>query len=277
VPGHHHDVAGFLSRSLSTLRRPLTKKGNRPQEIADIYFHLGLIAASMNREDEAAGHFEHLLCLQPEAKLAKGLSPKVAKPFRRAQEKAKGITPFRLVHLPPSELPAAGGMELEVELVPDSLGMATGLTLRYRAGGRPSFGELRKEESGPMLLSVSPGEIPPGADGEYFIQINDRYGGVLWEYGSAQSPIRTRASTAPVTALTAANGAGAAASATDGAETGGGSGAVFFTQPWFLITAGLTAAALVAGGATAAIVVATAPSAEGAAFGEVGQEIGRAR
>jgi len=254
-------------------RDALVQRGNRPDEIADIYMHLGILAASMDRRAEAIDHFKRLLCVRPNAELTKGLPPKVARPFAAAQTQAKKMSSFRLVHTPVSQLPAAGGLELSAELHADSLGMATGLTLRYREAGKPSFSALRKDGSGSLVFSVSPTEIPPGQDAEYFLQLNDSHGGVLSEFGSERSPMMVRGTGSETTTLLAHDGdATGATTASDDGE-----GSAFYTGPWFLIAAGTTAAVVVAGVTTVAIVVATAPTAESAEFGPVTQEVAKVR
>jgi tetratricopeptide (TPR) repeat protein len=244
----------------------LERPGHSPDEIADIYLHLGLIAAAMDRQQDAVEHFTHLLCVKPDAKLAEGLSPKVAGPFKRAQERAAALSPMRVIHIPVSALAAEGGLDVEAELQPGELGMAHGLTLKYRAAGQPDYGALRKDGQGPLVLSVSPAEIPPGVDAEYFLQVHNRFGSVLWELGTSRAPMRARAAAPAVVDEVGAIGAGAATPTVDDDE------GAFFTRPWFLIAAGAAAVVLIAGGVTTAVLLATAPDGEGSSFGGMSQE-----
>jgi hypothetical protein len=247
-------------------RDALTRRGNSPEELASIYKHLGVVAAYLDRPGEAVDHFTRWLCIYPDATLAEGFSPKVEQPFHEAQQRAKSTTSFRLVHIPVSQLTERGGLELEAELVPDSLGLATGLTLRYREADAAEFGAVHKEGTGPLVFSVAAAELPAGKEAEYFLQITEAHGGVLWEFGSARAPIRARpaAGAAPVVAAGAVGDDDAADVA-------------FYTQPWFFIAAGAGAALVLAGGAVAVAIAATADQSEGASFGAVGQEVARAR
>jgi tetratricopeptide (TPR) repeat protein len=242
-------------------REALNTTGNRPDEIADIYMHLGILAASMGQKEEAETHFKHLICLQPEVKLSEALPPKVRRPFDSAKGSASEINPFRLIHTTLSELPAEGGLDLQAELLPDSLNMAVGLTLQYRVAGGPSFASLRKDGTGVLVFSVSATELPAGEDVEYFLQINDAHGGVLWEFGSAVSPIVVQGSS---------GGGPLAGGAVDDDE--GGAGA-WYQQGWVWVVIGASAAVLVAGGTTAAIVATMASTPSTVEFGAVEHEV----
>lgn len=251
----------------TAFRDALTRRGNAPEEIASIYMHLGIVAAYLGRQQEAVDYFQRWLCVYPDAELADGLSPKVTQPFEEAHQRAAGNTSFKLVHIPASRLPDDGGLDVEAELLRDSLGLASGLTLRYRPVDAPSFSELHREGDGRLFFSVSPAELPPGKDVEYYLQIRDAYGGVLWQFGSERAPIRA---SAPVGAHAAAAGGAPADDEEDEA--------VFYTQPWFFVAAGATAAVVLAGGITAvAVAVAAGNVPDSAAFGAVRQEVANAR
>ncbi|MFH1811268.1 MAG: hypothetical protein ABIJ09_21190 [Pseudomonadota bacterium] len=249
--------------SAQALREALAQRGNSPDEVATIYQHLGLVAGYMDRHDEAVDAFSRWLCIAPDAKLAQGLSPKVQKPLDEARQRMAAQQTFKLVHTPVGTMPAAGGLELDAELQPDALGLATGVTLQYRAVGAPSFAALHRDGSGRLIFTVSSSELPACQDAEYFLQINEAHGGAIGQFGSERTPIRVRAAQAAVVATAAAGAAVDEVSAP------------FYAQTWFLVAAGVGAALLVAGGTTVAVVALAPPAAESASFGEVKQEVAR--
>ncbi|MBN2357917.1 MAG: hypothetical protein JXR83_00590 [Deltaproteobacteria bacterium] len=246
--------------ALGAYREALAVKGNRPNAIADIYLHLGILAASMDRKAEAIDYFTRLLLVNPRAQLASNVPPKVREPFESAQRALTTTTPFRLEHTPLTRLPAAGGLQVEARLQSDSLGLARGVTLRYRQRGATTYSALSKEGKGSLLFTVAASELPPRIDIEYFLELTDGFGGVLLEFGAANSPIVVRAGGA----------AGAAAAAVEPA-------AAWYQNPWIWVAAGAGAAILVAGGAAAAIAVASAPVAEAAEFGKIETEVAHLR
>jgi hypothetical protein len=245
-------------------RDALAARGNRPADMVEIYQHLGALAALLNRPDEATDHFLRMLCLNPDAQIPEDMPPKVQQPYAAAKGKSATVTPFRLAHTPVNQLSAHGSLEVEVELTPDTLGMANGINLRYRALGQPVFSAVRKEGTGRLFFSISPSELPPDRDVEYFWQIEDSYGGVLWESGSERTPFLARSpKSAAGTDVGGAGGPGKGAGPED---------SPFYTQIWFFVAAG--AAVAVAAGATAFAVIWYATTPTSADFEPIAQEIG---
>ncbi|MBN2359750.1 MAG: tetratricopeptide repeat protein [Deltaproteobacteria bacterium] len=233
----------------------LATRGNTPDQIASIYLHLGIVAAAMDRPSEASEHFKRLLCVNPQAQLAEDAPPKVQGPFLVAQEATKQLKRFRLIHTPPSVRPAEGPLQLEIELEPDSLGLATGVAVRYREAGGAVFKTRSMPGAGRMRLALSAQEIGPGRDLEYYVQVSDANGGVLWEYGSESSPIAVRAD-APAPAVAVSQAGTSAAPTPDAAGGDRDVDRPWYQNGWVWVAAGGVAALLVAGGTTAAVAVA---------------------
>ncbi|MBN2360505.1 MAG: hypothetical protein JXR83_13705 [Deltaproteobacteria bacterium] len=224
--------------SYGAYREALAQTGNRPADLVDIYLHLGSLAALLDREQEAGEAFLRLLCLNPDVAVPEDMPPKVRRQFGEAKARSKNTTPFKLTHTVVSRDAASGGLEVAAELEPDSLGMVSGVALRYRAAGAQSFDAVRKGGTGKLAFSVSASELPPGSAVEYFLQLEDAYGGVLWESGSERSPLLAQASAAaPVSQPTAAEEP------------------PFYTQTWFFLAAGAAVVVAVAGVSTAAVVL----------------------
>ncbi|MFH1811646.1 MAG: hypothetical protein ABIJ09_23100 [Pseudomonadota bacterium] len=254
--------------------KALAVKGNRPGEIAHIYERLGIISAAGDRNEEALGHFKRLICLNPDARLSGGLSPKVQHPFEQALAQASQERPFRLLQKSVRLLSDAGGLVLEVELEPDSLGLATGVTLNYRKAGSGVFQALTREGHGTLWLTVGPGELPAGSSAEYFLQVNDSHGGVLWELGAERSPFvkRIAGDGTQVLSASAVDGQPTMNSSTNRSDDG-----EWYQEPLVWVGAGAGALVLVAGVTTVAVIAALAGDGSPVDFGEMKHEIAQAR
>lgn len=251
----------------------LTARGNTPDQLASIYLHLGITAASMDRPSEASEHFKRLLCLQPQAQLAEGVPPKVLGPFLVAQEAMRHIDRFRLGHTPPASRPTSGPLVLEFVLEPDGLGLASGVALRFREAGAASYAVRTRSAGGRHTVELTERELRPGRDVEYYLQVMDPHGGVLWEYGSESSPLVVRAAaTEPAAVATSAPAQPDQAAARP--DDDAAAGRPWYRQGWIWIVAGGAAALVVAGGATAAVAVAASQASnEPVNFGRVSYRI----
>jgi len=246
----------------SAYREAMAIKGNRPADIADIYLHLGILAASMDRKDEAIDQFARLLLVNPGAQLAKGVPPKVRGPFETAQKTRSTTIPFRLDHTPLNQLPASGGLQVEAQLQGDSLDLARGVTLRYRQVGTASYSALSKEGKGRLLFTVAASELPAQRDVEYFLELNDAFGGVLLEFGAANSPIVVRPGKGAPTPVAAGPGE---------------AGTAWYKNPWIWVATGAGAVVVLAGGTALAVALATAPNPTSAEFGKIETEVAHIR
>jgi len=249
-------------------RKAIEVRGNRPEQIADIYLHLGILAASMDRSAEAVDHFSRLLCLNPQAQLADGVSPKVRGPYLVALEAQKKIAPFRLIHNSPAGRSADGTLVFDLELVPDSLGLVAGVSVRHRLVGATSFDARSQSGTGKLRIALPAKLVASGRDLEYYVEVNDRFGGVLWEYASERSPMVVRLAHA-VAAAPTVKPAPVAPVAASASEPGN---RAWYQTPWVWVAAGAAAIVLVAGGTTAAVVAATAKPSS-VTFGAVESEV----
>jgi len=248
-------------------RAALEASGNRPADLADIYLHLGIIAASTNRKTAAVDNFVRLLCIEPQPSIGEELPPKVQRRLDEARAKAGKITRFAVSVEPLRTLPRAGGLQLTVALTPDSLGLAKGLALRYRVAGATRYQIEQRPLASSVSFALTPAQVPPGKDVEYMLQLTDQYGGALYEVGNELTPLRAQTPVPPTVGQATGGPSRAAAAANSGS---------WLTQPWFYIATGAGIVALLAGGATAAAVTWVATEPKQAHFGQVGQEIGQA-
>ncbi|MBN2360504.1 MAG: hypothetical protein JXR83_13700 [Deltaproteobacteria bacterium] len=174
-------------------RDALSQEGNRRQQLVDIYLHLGVLAATMDRDDEAIAHFVHALMLEPRATLANSVEPGIRKQFAAARQRSRTLQRFELRHPTVGRLTPDGTLEVEAELLPDSLGMATAVTLRYRSGGRTPWRASTRSGTGPVRFVIPSRELIPGSDVEYHLWVRDAYGGILHELGHERAPLLARA------------------------------------------------------------------------------------
>lgn len=254
-------------------RAALKQSDNRPRDLVDIYLHLGIIAASTNRRTEAVDNFVRMLCIDPAPTIGEELPPKVQRRLDEARTRADQVTRFAIAAEPASPRPRAGGLQVVATVTADSLGLASGIVLRYRLAGQPAYQSAQQPLARRVTFDLTPAQAPPDREVEYLLQLTDPNGSTLYELGSEVAPLRQAAPVPPALVQGAAGSAGHNRASGADSEPGGS----WLTEPWFLIAAGAGAVALLAGGATAAAVAWVVTEPKQAHFGQVSQEIGRAR
>jgi hypothetical protein len=159
-------------------RAALTSGGHDRAQMARIYFLLGVSASADGKEDEAMDAFKHLLSLDPETKLDRGLSPKLQGPMLEA----RGTPPGALTADAVFDR-AKGSLRLSIT---DPLSMVKAVVLHARLSSDATFVELKV----PSLAQV---DIPiAGAAGaehvEYFYQLLDAHKNRVLQKGSDAAP-----------------------------------------------------------------------------------------
>jgi tetratricopeptide (TPR) repeat protein len=259
-------------------RDALAQQGNRRLQLVDIYLHLGVLAASMGHIDEAIDNFTRALYLEPRATLSDRVSPGVSRQFAIARQRSRGLQHFVLRHDTAGQLTAAGALEVNAELVPDAIGMASALTLRYRPAGRKLWGELSRSGSGPIHFVVPASELIAQRDVEYQLWVRDPYGGILYELGHEWAPLVARPASSssapaiPAQAFVSAEEespplplAAPGESSEDGAARSGPS--------WVWLAAGTGALLLVTSAAAATAIAVSIVYASGADFQPIRSEV----
>jgi hypothetical protein len=159
------------------------------QQLIRIYFLLGVSAAAQGKDDESLAAFKHLLALDPETKLDRGLSPKVQGPMMEA----KGSPP------PPLTCETTfdrGKGALHVALR-DPLSMGRSVIVRWRVSNTGEFTESR----GPANASLDvPFNASIGAEHvEYIFLLLDEHQNHLCEKGTESAPEVFQVEKAPET------------------------------------------------------------------------------
>jgi hypothetical protein len=154
--------------------------GNDRATSSELYLLWAIAAAALDQPDEARLAFTHALATNPELKLERNLSPKIRAPYleaRGAMAGAGGKLPLELTA-------ARKGRELELGLR-DGLHVAASLVFSGRAG---ATGNFTRRRFGTALSQRVP--LPTGSELQYFAQVLDEHGNVLFELGSENEPRR---------------------------------------------------------------------------------------
>jgi hypothetical protein len=154
-------------------------EGNHgPAALIRIYFLLGVSAAANQHDEEAIDAYRHLLTLDPQTKLDRGLSPKLQGPMLEA----RGTPPGALACAAAFD-PSRGVLRFTVH---DPLAMSRELVIRSRLSPTGAFSESRVRVGTTFDVSI------PGATNathfEYSYRLLDAHRNRLIEKGSDAAP-----------------------------------------------------------------------------------------
>lgn len=154
--------------------------GHERAATAELYLLWATAAAALGQVDEARTAFSFALAANPELKLDKSLSPKIRAPYLEARGSlsgADGRPPLAVVLQRYKH-------ELELRLH-DALRVAAGIELATRADESSEFVKQRIDAAPARRLPT-----PPGSELQFFVQVLDRHGNVLFELGTEHEPER---------------------------------------------------------------------------------------
>ena len=160
-----------------------------PEELADLYRLSGIVDASFGDAKAATEAFEHLLALSPKAALPPGTSPKIAKPFKAAQDFFKKREPIH-AKAETTEHPAT----VALVIASDPLHMIAKARATFRGSGKA---EQTLEATGTDRIAI---ELPRARRLDIRLAALDEHGNRVVELGSADVPIVIVDDTAPVEA-----------------------------------------------------------------------------
>lgn len=146
----------------------------------ELYLLWAIAAAALDQHDEARRAFAHALAANPELKLERSLSPKIRAPYleaRGAMSGAGGQVPLELTV-------ERRGRDVELGLR-DNLNVAVALALWARARPTDEFTQRRFH---PAPAHRVP--LPAGSELQYFVQVLDAHGNVLFSSGTQEDPRR---------------------------------------------------------------------------------------
>jgi len=148
------------------LRRALRAGDHDRRSLARVHQLAGQVAAAFGNARAAYDHYRRMLALAPDARLPRGLAPKLIAPF----ESARRFMADRALHL---RVRDSSAQRLVVEVAPDPLGMAVAVRARFHRGGGVVTVRSKLHDGRARL------RIPDGVDVPARVRAVDRYGNEL--------------------------------------------------------------------------------------------------
>lgn len=135
----------------------------------------------------AAGEeaFRRVLVLDPDYRGPARDTPVFLQPLARARAWVQSNGRLRVRHRPP--VAGGGSLTIAVEVAADPLAMVSDLRVHWRFGARGPYQELPGDG-----LRRPLDEPAPGTTVQYYLQVIDAAGDVLWQAGSAGAPLIVR-------------------------------------------------------------------------------------
>jgi hypothetical protein len=152
--------------------------GHDRQQMIRIYFLLGVSAAAQGKDEESLSAFKHLISLDPDTKLDRGLSPKLQGPMLEAKGSPPGLLACETVFDR-----GKGALHITTH---DPLNMGRAVIVHWRVSNTGEFTESR----GPASASLDvPFNASIGAEHvEYTFQLLDEHMNRLYEKGTESAP-----------------------------------------------------------------------------------------
>lgn len=158
----------------------LERGGNDRASTGQLYLLWATAAAALDHSDEARRAFVFALATNPALKLDRSLSPKMRAPYLEARGALSGTD-----GKPPLEV-TLQRRKRELELgLHDTLQVAASILLATRADETLPFVHQSVEAAPVKRLPT-----PQGAELQFFLQVLDRHGNVLFELGTEDEPRR---------------------------------------------------------------------------------------
>jgi hypothetical protein len=166
--------------ALATLSAQLEAGKSGPAATAQIYLLLGEVRASVGQETEAERAFQLALAIDARIELRKGLSPKIARPFRRARRAQRAVKPIAIAHRVVTQDPPT----IAVLVQSDPLGLVAGARITYWEGATArSVAEAAGTSRDRIDL------VLPRRASRFVIAGIDRHGNRVVELGSQKRPL----------------------------------------------------------------------------------------
>lgn len=233
---------GEFEEAVKVLQRGLAQPDVSDDVLVELYRMLGLVELYLGNEDQARDAYEKLLQARPDYELPRSAPPKIRELYARIKDdvRRRRVRPVVLNAQPVGDHP--GGEPLRVPARIEDLALGAKARLYYRRAGAQAYSSVdfvRQKGSREEFVATVPAyELPAeprGWDVEYYLEVADAAQRRLAGDGDAFDPHH-------FTVLPA----GAEAVAT-------GEPSPWYRNPWVYVVGG----AVVAGTATAAVLVAT--------------------
>jgi hypothetical protein len=174
-----------FDRALAAVDRVLGSADVGPEQMVEAYRLKGLCLSALGRVDAAVMAFRRLLAIDPDFRLSRDISPKLAPPFYKAL--AMERRPISLTHNQPNTVKSLAGQELKVVLEDDTFGMVNGVRLVFWGeDGNQNKVEASLKGPGAVLLTL-PAELKD-AKVSYYFEATTVPGGVVHRLGTKEKP-----------------------------------------------------------------------------------------
>jgi hypothetical protein len=150
--------------------------GNDHAQVLEILWLQGLVAATLNRKDDARTVFRQLLLLEPDFKVQGDLPPKVMTPFYEAKNWAATNGPLMLVL-------EGGTGQVAARVEHDALSLARGVRFWVRS----AKGAWVEHRTGVAQATVT---LPPPGPHEVWAELLGERDAVIALSGSAEKPLQ---------------------------------------------------------------------------------------
>lgn len=226
-------------KAIETATEAVHRGGNSIKDLKRAYTILAHGLAVLGQDGPARDYYTKLLVIDPKFSLSKDVSPKVRAPLITARSDRAGRPGIVAVHRPPTSARYDEQLVLRIQVIEDPLDMVKGASVHYRLPGRGKPSTLGVGGDEKELVLALPLTVLGAHAGTltYDINLLDVYNNVVWSKRAVD--VQLVGDAPPVAAAVTAE-----------------SGSPWYTRWWVWTIAGV----VVAGAATAAIVVATQPN-----------------
>jgi tetratricopeptide (TPR) repeat protein len=187
-----------FEEALQTLSAALVRSGNSDEDLATIYRLLGFTYLALQREEEAAGAYRHMLAYTPDFQPGDELSPRFRDFFARvrAEWEASGRPggapppPVSIQHRSPAQSERGTAVTLTAN-VEDPTGRVAQLILAYRQGTQAVFRRVEATRGADGFTATIPGDAVAPPLVEYYFEALDTQGLPIAARGDVAAPLRT--------------------------------------------------------------------------------------
>ncbi len=162
----------------SALEEVLRAGDNQPAELAELYRLTGQVHAALGDAKAATAAFQRCLALAPQTVLPPGTSPKIAKPFKAAQDLLAGKQPLQIKTETTGDPPS-----VTIDVVEDPLSMIVKVRAIVVVDGKPE-----QQLDQPVAKQVKI-DLPRGKRLDLRVVALDEHGNHLSETGTKDVPI----------------------------------------------------------------------------------------
>lgn len=175
----NHIVALEYKEADDALELAWKSPGNSTAQLVDILRLKGIVAASLGNSSRAVTNFLTMFTIDPEAKVADGLPPRVMTPYFEAKGRLSEKGALKLKTS--SSRDADGNAQLIVEVVADPLGLVKSSRISFRLNGGAR--QTVTSETLPGMATVA------GVQIDWWAVALNEFGGVLGTFGSEAQPL----------------------------------------------------------------------------------------